>query len=182
MGQRLRERAHDANTPVVTLFVRGVPDDDHQFLLDCLDGIYQQLLEFKRSVTGDSSHDLGQTLETRRPVEQPVNASLEQVNAALYPLLEKFSRVFLIVDDLDACGPSASQIVEEHLCMLQRRNVKIMVTSRITLHKTVYDSPLCDVCGQVAPVFWTCMLCQQGVHYVQICNDCKEQQCCCIHW
>ncbi|KAI9662633.1 MAG: hypothetical protein M1821_008800 [Bathelium mastoideum] len=172
VSQRLRERAHDANTPVVTLFVQNVPRDDSRFLLDCLNAIYEQLLQFKRSATRDSPHDWDQNLETGQHVEQRVQASL----AVLYPLLETFERVFLILDDLDACGLSASQLLEEQLYFLQSKNVKIMITSRISLYKAALFSPSCDICDQDAPVFWTCELCRQGAHYVQICIDCKEKR------
>lgn len=112
---------------------------------------------------------------------QTVDVSLTVVQNMLDQLLQKYSSTFLVVDDVDACGSRTALLIEKHLREMQRKNVRILVTSRISLHQIYYNLD-CDLCSQRAFVWWTCELCQNGSHYPCICNDCKEEQGSCSHW
>ena len=120
-----------------------------------------------------------------KKVELPKNHSLESLHEALRSLVKSLDRAFLILDDLDACGPMLSLLLEDQLSWLQQLGVSILVTSRVP-HQKNWELAYCDVdthCDvdpnhRELDIYWKCKLCLED-DYV-ICDMCKEQKHACL--
>jgi ankyrin repeat protein len=131
--------------------------------------LLKQLIQFKGSVVSQEINEVYK--KAVRTNSAPTEAEITMVfrNA-----VQKFDRVYVVVDALDESTSECRDLVETVLLGMVSDKLKLLTTSRVDEEPRATHRIVCDLCNQISGLYYRCHECGSSQPF-NLCRPCKKK-------